>query len=101
LQIILDDSLLEDCLKGNRLSQQQLYKNCFDFLIRICRRYVSNNDDALDLMNQTFLKVLTNLSHFRKNEKFEVNSRSFLEPSNSKCQLPVVGSSKNPYAQNF
>lgn len=71
MQIILDDSLIEGCLKGNRLSQQQLYKNCFDFLMRICRRYVSNNDDAVDLMNQTFLKVLTNLANFRKNENFE------------------------------
>jgi RNA polymerase sigma-70 factor (ECF subfamily) len=71
LQILLDHNLIEGCLKGNRIMQQQLYKNCFAFLMRICRRYVSNNDDAVDLMNQTFLKVLTNLGHFRQNENFE------------------------------
>ncbi len=71
MQILLAHNLIEDCLKGNRLSQQQLYKHCFDFLMRICRRYVSNNDDAVDLMNQTFLKVLTNLANFRQNENFE------------------------------
>ena len=71
MQILLDHNLIEGCLKGNRIMQQQLYKNCFAFLMRICRRYVSNNDDAVDLMNQTFLKVLTNLGHFRQNENFE------------------------------
>lgn len=71
MQILLDHNLIEGCLKGNRIMQQQLYKNCFAFLMRICRRYVSNNDDAVDLMNQTFLKVLTNLANFRQNENFE------------------------------
>jgi RNA polymerase sigma-70 factor (ECF subfamily) len=71
LQIVLNDSIIDGCLKGNRLSQQQLYKCCYEFLMRICRRYVSNNEDAVDLMNQSFLKILTHLSSFRKHENFE------------------------------
>ena len=71
MQVIIDDSLIEGCLNNNRLAQQQLYKNCFDFMMRICRRYVNNNDDAVDLMNQAFLKVLTNLKTFRRSESFD------------------------------
>ncbi len=71
MQIIIDDKLLEGCLKGNRLAQQQLYKNCFDLLIRICRRYVNNNEEAVDIMNQSFLKILNNLPNYRRNESFD------------------------------
>ncbi|MFN4812130.1 MAG: RNA polymerase sigma factor [Bacteroidota bacterium] len=71
MSILHDDSIIDGCLKGNRLSQQQMYKCCYEFLMRICRRYVSNNEDAVDLMNQSFLKILTHLSSFRKHENFE------------------------------
>ncbi|MCC6252460.1 MAG: RNA polymerase sigma factor [Bacteroidia bacterium] len=68
---ILEHSVLEGCLKNNRLAQQQLYKDCFDFLIRICRRYVNHQEDAVDLLNQAFLKILNNLKNYKKEQSFE------------------------------
>jgi RNA polymerase sigma-70 factor (ECF subfamily) len=63
--------LLEKCINGDRLSQEILYRKYFDFMTRICRRYVSNDSDAVYLMNQAFYKILSNLSSFRKEDNFE------------------------------
>ena len=48
-----------------------LYKYCFQILMKINRRYTNNIDDAKDLMNQSFLKIINNLTLFNTNENFE------------------------------
>jgi RNA polymerase sigma-70 factor (ECF subfamily) len=65
-----DISLLKGCIEGDRRAQHQLYQESYDFLYHITRRYTVNKDDAMDFLNQSFLKNITNQDKFRAGESF-------------------------------
>jgi RNA polymerase sigma factor (sigma-70 family) len=53
--------LISGCLQQNRKDQKMLYKVFYGFAMRICLRYAGNRYDAVEIMNQGFLKVFNNL----------------------------------------
>ncbi|MCC6683824.1 MAG: sigma-70 family RNA polymerase sigma factor [Bacteroidia bacterium] len=57
-------SLLQDCIKNNRKSQHAFYEASYGFMMGICSRYHLNRDDALAILNQSFLKILQNLPQY-------------------------------------
>jgi len=66
----VDPELLARCRKNDRKAHNELYRHCFGFLMAICLRYSSNRDDAEALLNQAFLKIITNLDKFRAEVPF-------------------------------
>lgn len=56
--------LLKGCGLNNRNSQQQLYNLLKDFAMRICYRYLSNNEEAEEAMNEGFVKLFIHLYKF-------------------------------------
>ena len=63
--------LLQDCKTGNRKAQYQLFRACFALLMSVCLRYKKNKEDATAVLNQGFLKILTNLDKYRPEVPFE------------------------------
>jgi len=61
--------LVDLCLKHDRVAQAKLYKMYHGKLLALCLRYCENRDDALDILNQGFLKVFHNLHKYDR--KFE------------------------------
>ncbi|MEM7373260.1 MAG: RNA polymerase sigma factor [Bacteroidota bacterium] len=57
--------LIEACVKDDRMAQSELYRLCFGTLMGVCLRYHSHEEDAIEVLNQGFLKILNNL-HKRK-----------------------------------
>jgi RNA polymerase sigma factor (sigma-70 family) len=66
----IDEAILDACLKKDRKAQYQLYKHCYSFLTGICFRYVNNREDADELLNMAFLKILNNLGKYRQEIPF-------------------------------
>jgi RNA polymerase sigma-70 factor (ECF subfamily) len=64
------NQLINLCLKNDRKAQQELYELHFQFLMSICYRYTHNEQDAVALVNQAYLKVLQNLSTFDEAKPF-------------------------------
>lgn len=56
--------LLEDCKRGDKKAQYQLYKSCFNVLMGVCIRYQKNQEDAAAVLNAGFLKILNNLDKY-------------------------------------
>ncbi len=56
--------LLKDCAANKRDSQKQLYGLFYSYLMSICLRYAKNNDDAIEILNDGFLKVFREISKF-------------------------------------
>lgn len=56
---------LEECIKGNRASQKQLYNLFADKMFAICVRYTKNTTDAEDVLQEGFVKLFRNLSNYR------------------------------------
>ena len=67
----VDDALLKACINGDRLAQSELYRQCFHILMGICNRYVKNQQDAMDQLNEGFLKILKNLHKRKKSVPFD------------------------------
>jgi RNA polymerase sigma factor (sigma-70 family) len=56
--------MLEGCLRGHRESQKLLYKEFYGYGMSISLRYASNRDEALEILNDAFMKIFSNLKKF-------------------------------------
>jgi RNA polymerase sigma factor (sigma-70 family) len=62
----LDDlqQLINDCAANNRLSQEKLYRRFYPALFLLCKRFFSDNHQALEALNDGMLKVYKQLQHY-------------------------------------
>lgn len=63
--------LIKNCLKRDRKSQQLLYKKFYGYAMGICLRYTNNRDEAVEVLNQGFLKVFTHIDRFDLERPFK------------------------------
>ncbi|WP_170266473.1 RNA polymerase sigma factor [Phaeocystidibacter luteus] len=62
--------LVVECLKNNRRAQAALYEQCFPALMKVCRRYRRQDEDARSLANASYLKILLNLDKYDVEQPF-------------------------------
>lgn len=74
----VDKKIIDGCLQGNPLHQHQLYKLTYGLMMKVCYRYTNNRDDAVDLMNIGFLKILNKLSKYDDSYPYDVWMRKVL-----------------------
>src|SRR5205809_7151809 len=90
---------IERCALNNRESQKKLYTSFYGYAMAVCDRYTNTQDDAVEILNDGFLKIFkeihrykpaytdvissfkgwmrkimvyTAIDHFRKNQKHKV-----------------------------
>jgi RNA polymerase sigma-70 factor (ECF subfamily) len=63
--------IVQKCLERNEHAYSALYKYSFQTMMRITRRYCNNIDDAVDLSNQTFIKVVNHLHTYIIQDSYE------------------------------
>ncbi|HWJ26410.1 MAG TPA: RNA polymerase sigma factor [Flavisolibacter sp.] len=56
--------IIEGCRKKDRRAQERLYKDYYRAMITLCIRYTKNEDDAVEVLNNGFLKVFKNIHRF-------------------------------------
>ena len=89
--------LIKRCVKGNRLSQKKLYSLYYGYAMNICLRYTRNREDAVEILNDSFLKVFTNLHLYNHNLPFKPWLRRIVINTNidhfRKCEkmYPIIG----------
>ena len=74
----IDEAILEACLEKNSRAQFRLYKLCYSFLMGICVRYNKNREDAEEVLNMGFLKMLNNISKYKKEVPFTLWMRRIM-----------------------
>lgn len=65
------NQLIRDCIEGNRLSQNQLYKLFTPKMFAVCLRYSKNREEAEDILQEGFVQVFKSLKNFRQEGSFE------------------------------
>jgi len=65
------DNILKGCLKGDRKSQEQLYKMFSKRMFGLCLQYADNYDDASDILQEGFIKVFRKMDQFSGKGSFE------------------------------
>jgi RNA polymerase sigma factor (sigma-70 family) len=67
----IEKLLIEACCKQERKAQFLLYKECYGVLMSICFRYKFNKEDAEEILNIGFLKILNNIDKYKFTTPFE------------------------------
>ena len=53
------------CSFNKRESQKWLYASFYGYSMAICDRYTSNHEDAVEILNDGFLKIFREIHHYR------------------------------------
>ena len=56
-----DIELINGCINNNRKAQEHLYKKFYGPMASICLRYTRNQEDAIEVLHNGFLKVFKNI----------------------------------------
>ena len=60
-----DEELVKGCIKENRECQELLYKLYAGKMMAVCLRYMNNEMDAEDVLQEGFVKIFDNMSKFK------------------------------------
>ncbi len=71
-------SLLEDCKQGKRYSQKLLYQQYYGYAMSICLRYGHGYENAVEIVNDGFLKVFTKISMYNPDKSFRAWMRRIM-----------------------
>ncbi|TAE29626.1 MAG: RNA polymerase sigma factor [Cytophagales bacterium] len=63
--------LLARCLRNDRRGQELLYRQFYGYAMSVCMRYTRSRDEALDVVNDGFLKVFTRLDQYDSTQPFK------------------------------
>ncbi|HCN82933.1 MAG TPA: RNA polymerase subunit sigma-24 [Sphingobacteriaceae bacterium] len=63
-------SLVVECKKGNRKAQYELYKLYSKAMYNIAMRIVNDEDEAADVLQESFLDAFTRIADFRQETTF-------------------------------
>ena len=72
------DLLIQGCLKKDRQSQKLLYRQFYGYAMSVCMRYTRNRDDAVEVLNDSFLKVFLRLEQYDRKRDFKSWFRKIL-----------------------
>lgn len=66
-----DDELIDKCLQGNQRAQKALFEKFSRKMMSVCMRYVSDREQADDVLQDGFVKVFSHLNSFKREGSFE------------------------------
>ena len=55
---------LGECALNKRESQKIIYNSFYGYAMAICDRYTSNEEDAIEILNDGFLKIFREIHHY-------------------------------------
>jgi RNA polymerase sigma factor (sigma-70 family) len=59
-----DETLVEGCTLNDRRAQEALYRRFFPTMLRMCQRYARDEDTAIEIVNNGFLRVFKKIHTF-------------------------------------
>jgi len=63
--------LIEACVKGDRLAQKKLYDTFSRRMYVVCLRYTKSQQEAEDVLQESFIKVFKSLTGYRGDSRFD------------------------------
>ena len=65
------DELIDNCRKGNRKAQEQLYRNYAAVLYGVCLKYSRNKTEAEDNLHDSFMTIYEKIGQYKSKGSFE------------------------------
>jgi len=60
-----EQDLIQACIKRERWAQQKLYEEHYGKMMGVCLRYATNEEDALDILHEGFIKVFKHIAKYQ------------------------------------
>ena len=60
-----EKDLIKACVQKERWAQKKLYEDNYSQMMGVCLRYANNEDDALDILHEGFIKVFKNIAKYQ------------------------------------
>lgn len=73
-----EDEIISQCKTGSLKYQELLYKHFYGFAMGISLRYSLNRDDALEVVNDAFIKTFNAISNYRSDKPFKAWLRTIV-----------------------
>ncbi len=71
-------NLLKGCIENDRKSQRKLYELYYGYGMGICSRYSENKEEAVELLNDSFMKLFKHIKKFDLKKPFKPWFRKIL-----------------------
>ena len=72
--------IVQGCAKADRESQKTFYKMYYGFSMAICMRYCNTKDDAMEVVNDGFMKIYRELYNFKPAyDNYETSLRGWMK----------------------
>ena len=69
---LIDEAvLIEQCCKRDRSAQKLLFDHYYHKMMTVCLRYIKNEEEAREVINNAFLKVFFSIKQFKSNGSLE------------------------------
>lgn len=69
--MLSEKQLIKDCQLGKKASQYELVKRYSAMLIAVCKRYVRDESMAKDVLQETLIRIFSNIHKYRNTGSFE------------------------------
>ena len=56
---------VDACARNSRKSQETIYGSFYGYAMAICERYTNNHQDAMEILNDSFLKVFKKIHSYK------------------------------------
>lgn len=70
-KIVDIDTIIAGCKQGDRRAMEQMYKEFYGYAMSISLRYTYSQDDAKDLVNDSFVKVYKKIGLYKGEPAFK------------------------------
>ena len=72
------NKIIRGCKRNKIKYQEILYKQFYAYGMSICLRYSNSREDAVEILNDSFLKIYDNISKFNMEKSFKAWIRKIL-----------------------
>src|ERR1700758_3895039 len=67
----IEVELITACINKEQRAEYELYEKTYSYLMSICLRYVNSREEAREMFNVGFFKILNNLDKYQLNTSFK------------------------------
>lgn len=88
--MLTEKQIIQDCQKGVKSSQYELVRRYSPMLMAACRRYVKNEASAKDVLQESLIRIFTNIKKYQPTGPFE----NWMRRITVRCAFTALGKTK-------
>ena len=69
--MLSEEEIIKGCLKGDKIAQKALYDKYSARMFGVCLRYLKNNDEAEDALQDGFIRIFANIDTYNFKGSFD------------------------------